>query len=196
MCSLFCRDPLGCAQTPVLTASSVTPNPERPPPSSSGAAPMHIPSLSFDLGEEIDLLRESVAQFAAAHIAPLAADADATNHFPNQLWRQLGEQGLLGMTVEEQYGGSGMGYLAHVVAMEEISRASGGIGLSYGAHSNLCLNQLRKNASEAQKHRYLPKLCSGEHVGALAMSEPGDRKSTRLNSSHVKISYAVFCLKK
>ncbi|KRG45142.1 isovaleryl-CoA dehydrogenase [Stenotrophomonas pictorum JCM 9942] len=134
---------------------------------------MHIPSLSFDLGEEIDMLRESVAQFAAAHIAPLAADADATNHFPNQLWRQLGEQGLLGMTVEEQYGGSGMGYLAHVVAMEEISRASGGIGLSYGAHSNLCLNQLRKNASEAQKHRYLPKLCSGEHVGALAMSEPG-----------------------
>ncbi len=134
---------------------------------------MHIPSLSFDLGEEIDMLRESVAQFAAAHIAPLAAEADATNHFPNQLWRQLGEQGLLGMTVEEKYGGSGMGYLAHVVAMEEISRASGGIGLSYGAHSNLCLNQLRKNGNEAQKQRYLPKLCSGEHIGALAMSEPG-----------------------
>ena len=134
---------------------------------------MHIPSMSFDLGEEIDLLRESVAQFASAHIAPLAAEADAGNHFPNQLWRQFGEQGLLGMTVEEQYGGSGMGYLAHVVAMEEISRASGGIGLSYGAHSNLCLNQLRKNASEAQKHKYLPRLCSGEHVGALAMSEPG-----------------------
>ncbi|MGX9721416.1 isovaleryl-CoA dehydrogenase [Stenotrophomonas acidaminiphila] len=134
---------------------------------------MHVPTLSFDLGDEIDLLRESVAQFAAAHIAPLAAEADATNHFPNALWRQLGEQGLLGMTVEEEYGGSGMGYLAHVVAMEEISRASGGIGLSYGAHSNLCLNQLRKNASEAQKQRYLPKLCSGEHVGALAMSEPG-----------------------
>jgi isovaleryl-CoA dehydrogenase len=134
---------------------------------------MHIPSLSFDLGEEIDMLRESVAQFAAAHIAPLAEEADASNHFPNQLWRQLGEQGLLGMTVEEEYGGTGMGYLAHVVAMEEISRASGGIGLSYGAHSNLCLNQLRKNASEAQKHKYLPKLCSGEHVGALAMSEPG-----------------------
>ena len=134
---------------------------------------MHVPTLSFDLGEEIDMLRESVAQFAAAHIAPLAAEADASNHFPNQLWRQLGEQGLLGMTVEEQYGGTGMGYLAHVVAMEEISRASGGIGLSYGAHSNLCLNQLRKNASEAQKLKYLPKLCSGEHVGALAMSEPG-----------------------
>ena len=134
---------------------------------------MHIPSLSFDLGEEIDMLRESVAQFATAHIAPLAEEADASNHFPNQLWRQLGEQGLLGMTVEEEYGGTGMGYLAHVVAMEEISRASGGIGLSYGAHSNLCLNQLRKNASETQKHKYLPKLCSGEHVGALAMSEPG-----------------------
>ncbi len=134
---------------------------------------MHVPTLSFDLGEEIDMLRESVAQFAAAHIAPLAAEADATNHFPNPLWRQLGEQGLLGMTVEEEYGGSGLGYLAHVVAMEEISRASGGIGLSYGAHSNLCLNQLRKNASEAQKQRYLPKLCSGEHIGALAMSEPG-----------------------
>ncbi|MGE8286481.1 MAG: isovaleryl-CoA dehydrogenase [Stenotrophomonas sp.] len=134
---------------------------------------MHVPTLSFDLGEEIDMLRESVAQFAAAHIAPLAAEADATNHFPNPLWRQLGEQGLLGMTVEEEYGGTGMGYLAHVVAMEEISRASGGIGLSYGAHSNLCLNQLRKNASQAQKQNYLPRLCSGEHVGALAMSEPG-----------------------
>ncbi|WP_433852794.1 isovaleryl-CoA dehydrogenase [Stenotrophomonas nitritireducens] len=134
---------------------------------------MHVPTLSFDLGEEIDMLRDSVAQFAAAHIAPLATEADATNHFPNPLWRQLGEQGLLGMTVEEEYGGSGMGYLAHVVAMEEISRASGGIGLSYGAHSNLCLNQLRKNGSQAQKQRYLPRLCSGEHVGALAMSEPG-----------------------
>ena len=134
---------------------------------------MHVPTLSFDLGEEIDLLRESVAQFAAAQIAPLAEEADATNHFPNQLWRQLGEQGLLGMTVEAEYGGTGMGYLAHVVAMEEISRASGGIGLSYGAHSNLCLNQLRKNASEAQKRKDLPKLCSGEYIGALAMSEPG-----------------------
>ncbi|MCL7714536.1 isovaleryl-CoA dehydrogenase [Stenotrophomonas mori] len=134
---------------------------------------MHVPTLSFDLGEEIDLLRDSVAQFAAAQIAPLAGEADAAGRFPAHLWRQLGEQGLLGMTVEDAYGGTGMGYLAHVVAMEEISRASGGIGLSYGAHSNLCLNQLRKNASEAQKRAYLPRLCSGEHVGALAMSEPG-----------------------
>ncbi|MCW4456558.1 isovaleryl-CoA dehydrogenase [Flavobacterium sp. MXW15] len=134
---------------------------------------MHVPSLNFDLGEEIDLLRESVAAFAAHEIAPLAARADEENRFPDALWRKLGEQGLLGLTVEEEYGGSGMGYLAHVVAMEEISRASGGIGLSYGAHSNLCVNQLRKNGSEEQKRRFLPGLCSGEHVGALAMSEPG-----------------------
>ncbi|MDX3931498.1 MAG: isovaleryl-CoA dehydrogenase [Stenotrophomonas sp.] len=134
---------------------------------------MHVPSLNFDLGEDIDLLRDSVAQFAAAEIAPLAAHADETNQFPLALWRKLGEQGLLGMTVEEQYGGTGMGYLAHVVAMEEVSRASGGIGLSYGAHSNLCVNQLRKNGTEAQKQRFLPGLCSGELVGALAMSEPG-----------------------
>jgi len=134
---------------------------------------MHVPSLNFDLGEDIDLLRESVAAFAAREIAPLAATADHDNLFPAPLWRRLGEQGLLGLTVEEEYGGSGMGYLAHVVAMEEISRASGSIGLSYGAHSNLCVNQLRKNGSPAQKARYLPKLCSGEYVGALAMSEPG-----------------------
>ncbi|MCS4231821.1 isovaleryl-CoA dehydrogenase [Stenotrophomonas maltophilia] len=134
---------------------------------------MHVPSLNFDLGEDIDLLRDSVAQFAAAEIAPLAAHADETNQFPLALWRKLGEQGLLGMTVEEEYGGTGMGYLAHVVAMEEVSRASGGIGLSYGAHSNLCMNQLRKNGTQAQKQRFLPGLCSGELVGALAMSEPG-----------------------
>ncbi|MEN5427175.1 isovaleryl-CoA dehydrogenase [Stenotrophomonas pennii] len=134
---------------------------------------MHVPSLNFDLGEDIDLLRDSVAQFAAAEIAPLAAHADETNQFPLALWRKLGEQGLLGMTVEEEYGGTGMGYLAHVVAMEEVSRASGGIGLSYGAHSNLCVNQLRKNGTEAQKQRFLPGLCRGELVGALAMSEPG-----------------------
>jgi len=134
---------------------------------------MHVPSLNFGLGEDIDMLRDSVAQFAAAEIAPLAADADETNQFPLALWRRFGEQGLLGMTVEEEYGGTGMGYLAHVVAMEEISRASGGIGLSYGAHSNLCVNQLRKNGTEEQKQRFLPGLCSGELVGALAMSEPG-----------------------
>ncbi|MCC4615115.1 isovaleryl-CoA dehydrogenase [Xanthomonas campestris pv. asclepiadis] len=134
---------------------------------------MHVPSLNFALGEDIDLLRESVAAFANHHIAPLAAAADQDNVFPAQLWRLFGEQGLLGLTVEEEYGGSGMGYLAHVVAMEEISRAGGAIGLSYGAHSNLCLNQLRKNATPEQKQRYLPRLCTGEHVGALAMSEAG-----------------------
>lgn len=134
---------------------------------------MHVPSLNFELGEDIDLLRESVAAFASHHIAPLAAAADHDNVFPAQLWRLFGEQGLLGLTVEEAYGGSGMGYLAHVVAMEEISRAGGAIGLSYGAHSNLCLNQLRKNATHEQKQRYSPKLCTGEHVGALAMSEAG-----------------------
>ncbi|TQT09251.1 isovaleryl-CoA dehydrogenase [Xanthomonas perforans] len=134
---------------------------------------MHVPALTFERVEEIELLRESVAAFASHHIAPLAAAADHDNVFPAQLWRLLGEQGLLGLTVEDAYGGSGMGYLAHVVAMEEISRAGGAIGLSYGAHSNLCLNQLRKNASHEQKQRYLPKLCSGEHVGALAMSEAG-----------------------
>jgi isovaleryl-CoA dehydrogenase len=134
---------------------------------------MHVPSLNFDLGEDIDLLRESVAAFAAREIAPIAAQVDHDNAYPAPLWRRLGEQGLLGLTVEEEYGGSGMGYLAHVVAMEEISRASGSIGLSYGAHSNLCVNQLRKNGTPAQKEKYLPKLCSGEHVGALAMSEPG-----------------------
>lgn len=134
---------------------------------------MLMPSLNFELGEDIDLLRDTVAAFAAREIAPLAEQADRDNAFPAPLWRKLGEQGLLGLTVEEEYGGSAMGYLAHVVAMEEISRASGAIGLSYGAHSNLCVNQLRKNGSEAQKARYLPRLCSGEHVGALAMSEPG-----------------------
>ncbi|UYB52213.1 isovaleryl-CoA dehydrogenase [Xanthomonas sp. AM6] len=134
---------------------------------------MLMPSLNFELGEDIDLLRDTVAAFAAREIAPLAEHADRDNAFPAPLWRKLGEQGLLGLTVEEEYGGSAMGYLAHVVAMEEISRASGAIGLSYGAHSNLCVNQLRKNGSEAQKARYLPRLCSGEHVGALAMSEPG-----------------------
>ncbi len=130
-------------------------------------------SLNFNLGETADMIRDSVRAFAAKEIAPIAEQVDVSNEFPNQLWRKLGDMGLLGMTVEEQYGGSGLGYLEHVVAMEEISRASASIGLSYGAHSNLCLNQLRKNGTEEQKQKYLPKLCSGEYIGALAMSEPG-----------------------
>jgi len=134
---------------------------------------LDFPSLNFDLGEDVEMLRNSVQQFAAAEIAPRAAEIDRANQFPPDLWRKMGDLGLLGMTVEETYGGSAMGYLAHVVAMEEISRASASVGLSYGAHSNLCVNQIRRNGSEAQKQQYLPKLISGEHVGALAMSEPG-----------------------
>jgi isovaleryl-CoA dehydrogenase len=130
-------------------------------------------TLNFDLGSDIDQLREATAQFAAREIAPLADKADRDNAFPNALWPKLGELGVLGLTVEEDYGGTNLGYLAHVVAMEEISRACPAIGLSYGAHSNLCVNQLRKNGSEAHKRKYLPKLISGEHIGALAMSEPG-----------------------
>jgi isovaleryl-CoA dehydrogenase len=129
--------------------------------------------FDFGLGEDIDLLRETVADFAAAAIAPRAAEIDASNQFPRDLWPQFGELGLLGLTVEQEAGGSGLGYLAHVVAMEEISRASASVGLSYGAHSNLCVNQLRRWANAAQRERWLPKLISGEHVGALAMSEPG-----------------------
>ena len=125
------------------------------------------------LNEEVDLLRESVRQFAEKYIAPIAADVDRSNEFPQHLWRELGDLGLLGMTVPEEYGGSGMSYLAHLVAVEEISRASASLGLSYGAHSNLCLNQLKLHGSQEQKQKYLPKLCSGEHIGALAMSEPG-----------------------
>ena len=131
------------------------------------------PSLDFDLGETAGLLRESVADFSAVEIAPRAAGIDETNDFPTDLWRKMGGLGLLGITVEEEYGGSGMGYLEHVVAMEEVSRGSASVGLSYGAHSNLCVNQIRRNGTDAQKRRYLPKLISGEHVGALAMSEPG-----------------------
>jgi isovaleryl-CoA dehydrogenase len=136
-------------------------------------AASNIPSLDFDLGETIDMLRRTVAAFAQDEIAPRAAEADHRGEFPMDLWRKFGDLGLLGMTVEEEFGGTAMGYTAHVVAMEEISRASASVGLSYGAHSNLCVNQLRKNGSEAQKRRYLPNLISGEHVGALAMSEPG-----------------------
>jgi len=134
---------------------------------------MSLAAFDFGLGETIDALRDAVREFAQARIAPLAEATDRDNQFPNQLWPELGEMGLLGLTVEEDYGGTNMGYLAHVVAMEEISRASASIGLSYGAHSNLCVNQLRKNGTDAQKRKYLPKLVSGEHVGALAMSEPG-----------------------
>ena len=130
------------------------------------------PSLNFNLGEDIDMLRDSVFQFCQTEIAPRAAEIDQSNEFPMDLWRKFGDMGLLGITVDEEYGGSGMGYLAHSVAMEEISRASASVGLSYGAHSNLCLNQLAKNGSHEQKLKYLPKLCSGEHIGALAMSEP------------------------
>src|SRR5690349_15354323 len=129
--------------------------------------------FDFGLGEDLDTLRASVAKFAAERIAPRAADIDRDNLFPRDLWPQLGDLGLLGITVEEDYGGAGLGYLAHVVAMEEISRASASVGLSYGAHSNLCVNQIRRNGSDAQRRRFLPKLISGEHVGALAMSEPG-----------------------
>ncbi|KGM31275.1 isovaleryl-CoA dehydrogenase [Inquilinus limosus] len=129
--------------------------------------------LDFMLGDTADMLRDSVRGFAAAEIAPRAADIDRDNQFPMDLWRKMGDLGVLGVTVEEEYGGAGMGYLEHMVAMEEISRASASVGLSYGAHSNLCVNQIRLNGTEEQKRRYLPKLVAGEHVGALAMSEPG-----------------------
>jgi isovaleryl-CoA dehydrogenase len=131
------------------------------------------PSLGFGLGESNDILRASVAQFCSQEIAPLAAAIDRDNAFPQPLWRRLGDMGLLGITVEEAYGGAGLGYMAHVIAMEEISRASASVGLSYGAHSNLCVNQIRRNGTEAQKGRYLPPLIRGEQVGALAMSESG-----------------------
>jgi isovaleryl-CoA dehydrogenase len=131
------------------------------------------PSLDFDLGETADMIRETVRAFTADKITPRAAEIDRTNEFPRDLWPQLGELGLLGITVEEEDGGAGLGYLHHVVAMEEISRGSASVGLSYGAHSNLCVNQLRRWGTPEQKQKYLPKLISGEHVGALAMSEPG-----------------------
>ena len=130
-------------------------------------------SMNFALGDEIDALRDTVHRFASERIAPRAAEIDATNEFPMELWREMGELGLLGLTVEEELGGTGMGYLAHCVAIEEISRASASVGLSYGAHSNLCVNQIRRNGTPEQKAKYLPKLMTGEHVGSLAMSESG-----------------------
>src|SRR5271170_6990136 len=153
-----------------------------------------LSTLNFDLGEDIEQLRELTRQFAAREIAPLAAQADQENNFPSGLWPKLGEMGLLGMTAEERYGGANMGYLAHVVAMEEISRSCAAVGLSYGAHSNLCVNQISRHGTEAQKERYLPALIRGEHVGALAMSEPSagsDIVSMRLRAERVGDHYVL-----
>ena len=135
--------------------------------------PANIPGLNFQLGDEVDALRDAVRDFAQSEIAPRAAEIDHSDQFPMDLWRKMGDLGVLGITVSEEYGGANMGYLAHMVAMEEISRASASVGLSYGAHSNLCVNQINRNGTPEQKAKYLPKLISGEHVGALAMSEPG-----------------------
>ncbi|USD36739.1 isovaleryl-CoA dehydrogenase [Ferrimonas sp. SCSIO 43195] len=148
-------------------------------------------SFNYGLGETLEMLRDSVRDFAQAEIAPLAADIDSNNSFPNELWSKMGDMGLLGITVAEEYGGVNMGYLAHAIAMEEISRASASVGLSYGAHSNLCVNQIHRNGSHEQKAKYLPKLVSGEHIGALAMSEPNAgsdvvsmKLSARLDGDH------------
>jgi isovaleryl-CoA dehydrogenase len=154
----------------------------------------HVVTLDFSLGEDIEMLRDTVSKFAADEIAPRAAAIDAENLFPHDLWRKLGDIGVLGLTVSEEYGGAQLGYLAHVVAMEEISRASAAVGLSFGAHSNLCVNQLHRNGSPAQKVKYLPKLVSGDHVGALAMSEPNagsDVVSMRLRAERKSDRYVL-----
>jgi isovaleryl-CoA dehydrogenase len=156
--------------------------------------PNQLPSLNFDLGDAAEMLRDTVMRFSSDEIAPRAENIDRDNEFPKDLWRKMGDIGILGVTVEEEYGGAGMGYVEHVVAMEEVSRASASVGLSYGAHSNLCVNQIRRNGSEDQKRRYLPKLVSGEHVGALAMSEPGagsDVVSMRLRADKKRDRYVL-----
>ena len=159
--------------------------------------PNALPAFDFGLGETADMIRDSVASFAADQIAPRAAEIDVSNNFPRDLWPQLGKLGVLGVTVEEEYGGAGLGYLEHCVAVEEISRASGSVGLSYGAHSNLCVNQIRRQGTEDQKIRYLPKLISGEYVGALAMSEPSagsDVVSMRLRAEKRGDQYILLSL--
>ena len=151
-------------------------------------------TLNFGLGETADMLRDSVRDFAASEILPRAAEVDQSNEFPSDLWKRMGEMGLLGITVEEKFGGAGMGYLEHVIAMEEISRASASVGLSYGAHSNLAVNQIRRNGTEQQKQKYLPQLISGDHVGALAMSEPNagsDVVSMKLRAEHNNDHYTL-----
>ena len=130
-------------------------------------------SMSFDLGEDVTALRDMVHRWAQERLKPMAAEIDASNAFPSELWREMGDLGLLGITVDEEFGGAGMSYLAHVIAVEEVARASASVSLSYGAHSNLCVNQIKLNGTQDQKARYLPKLITGEHVGALAMSEAG-----------------------
>ena len=154
----------------------------------------NYPALDFDLGESAEMLRQSVADFAAVEIAPRAAEIDRSNEFPMDLWRKFGDLGLLGITVEPELGGAGMGYLEHIIAMEELSRASASVALSYGAHSNLCVNQIRRNGNRDQQKRYLPKLISGEHIGALAMSEPGagsDVVSMRLRADKAPGGYLL-----
>jgi isovaleryl-CoA dehydrogenase len=155
---------------------------------------LNIPGLSFDLGEDIAMLRDTLQQFTAAEITPRAGEIDRTDQFPMDLWRKLGSLGVLGMTVPEAYGGTELGYLAHIVALEEISRGSASVGLSYGAHSNLCVNQIMRNGTEEQRLRYLPRLVSGEHIGALAMSEPGagsDVVSMRLRADRKGDHYVL-----